>query len=91
MKTEESSDKLQDEAVLRQRNLIYPDTVRNEAEGYRHLLSTRSLSRVERSGSFIIGLLFAALGVGVAFASLVMPRIVGTGYDSRILGVAMIP
>lgn len=65
MKSEESSDRLQDEAALRQRNLIYPDTIRNEAEGYRRLLSTRGLSRVERSGSFIIDCFSPRLALGL--------------------------
>jgi hypothetical protein len=91
MKPEERSDRLHDEAMLRQRNLVYPDTIRNESEGYRHLLSTRRMSPVERSGSFIIGVLFAALGIAITFASFVLPRIAGTGSDSRIFGVAMIP
>ena len=84
MKPKEPSESLQSDAVSRQRNLVYPDTVLNEAEGYRRLLSTPKLRRVERLGALIVGLLYCLLGMGVALASLLLPRLVA-GFRSREL------
>jgi hypothetical protein len=91
MKAEEPSEALHHDAFARQRNLVYPDTVCNEAAGYRYLLSASKLRRVERLGALIVGLLYSLLGAGVAFASFLLPRLVAGFADSRIVGAMTIP
>ncbi len=91
MKTKHPSESLGDDAFARQRNVVYPDTVRNEAEGYRYLLSVAKLRRVQRFGAFIVGLLYALFGMSVALASFFLPRLVADGANSRIVGTAAIP
>jgi len=81
---------LQHDTLSRQRNIVFPDTVRNEAEGYRHLLSAPKLSTVERVGAFIEGLFGLVLGLGLGIASFFMPRMVANEVDSRTFGAVMI-
>ena len=46
MKRKESAETLQHEAFLRQRSVVYSDTVRNEAEAYRHLVLRQNLAHL---------------------------------------------
>ena len=91
MKAKEPAETLHHDVLTRQRNLVYPDTICNEAEGYRHLLSAPRLRRLERLGALIVGLLYSLLGMGVAFASFLLPRLVAGFVDSRLVGAITIP
>ena len=91
MKNKEPAESLHQDVLTRQRNVVYPDTIRNEAEGYRYLLSAPKLRRVQRIGAFIVGLLFALFGTAIVLTSFLLPRLVASEGNSRIGGVATIP
>ena len=74
-----------EEVRERQRNTVFPDTLRNEASGWRRLMTSKQpLTIVQKVG---IGLLF--LGMGVVFWSVISDKLrgsAGSSFFDRVFG-----
>lgn len=74
-------DRWRQELIRRQRNIVFPDTVRNEGSFLRGIVQNRfRLNSVQRIGAGILGMVF------LFTASLVVAQVVGEITGERPLG-----
>lgn len=72
----------------RQRNIVYPDTLRNETRGYRELLNrTAKLTRVQVIAFAILGPAYMLFGLAMVAAALFVPRFARETANSILLAV----
>ena len=74
-----------------QRNLVFPDTVRNEFRGYDRLLHGPKLNTYQKIGVMLIAPIFLLMGLGIVAASIFIPRWAANQVRSAFFGAAMIP
>jgi hypothetical protein len=77
----------QAELENRQRNIVFPDTVRNETNFLRSLFSGMPLTRVQRIGAAILGVTWI-VAVGLMLTSSLQGARENAQEDGRILSIA---
>ncbi len=91
MKQNLHSESVREDALLRQSNTVFPDTVLNEARGYRYFLSAPMMTKVQRVGGILVGAVNCLLGIGLVVCSIVAPRMIAEMVNSGWFGIAIIP
>jgi len=83
--TKRSPDEFRRDIEMRQRNLVYPDTLRNEARGWRGLMTSKEpLSVVQ-----VVGMLIMLLGLPLVMVKLALTQFhdtPGTGVGRLVAG-----
>jgi protein-S-isoprenylcysteine O-methyltransferase Ste14 len=89
--SDEPSERFNQQVWSSQRNVVFPDTVRNEFRGYDRLLHGPRLKRYQKIGALLLAPIFLLMGVGMVASSIFFPRIAAEEVSSTWFGAAMIP